>query len=99
MQIRKRISSHGFSLNVQDDVKYWFDQIIACGSPDIKATSIESELRRLGRLGDSRPTVEDLLPTVVKTMSEVMQRSITRLEESDDAALQEIVREAEEGKS
>lgn len=65
IQIRHRITSHGFALNVTDDVKYWFDQIIACGAPDIKATSIESELRKLGKEPFKRFEVEDVVPEAV----------------------------------
>jgi len=82
IQIRHRITSHGFALNVTDDVKFWFDQIIACGSPDIKATSIESELRRLDKAPIPRLEVGDIVPLAVFVLGQVFKREMKSLNDS-----------------
>ncbi|KAJ3575919.1 hypothetical protein NP233_g792 [Leucocoprinus birnbaumii] len=42
VQIRHRLTSHGFAFNVTREPLAWFDQIIACGLNDVKAGSVES---------------------------------------------------------
>ncbi|UOF94358.1 MAG: lipoyl(octanoyl) transferase LipB [Bacteroides sp.] len=42
---RRWITMHGFSININNDNKY-FDNIIACGINNIKMTSISSEIKR-----------------------------------------------------
>ena len=46
VQIRHRLTSHGFSLNVTREPLSWFEQIVACGLIDVKAVSVESELQK-----------------------------------------------------
>lgn len=94
IQIRHRITSHGFALNVTDDVKYWFDQIIACGAPDIKATSIESELRKSGKLPPKRYEVEDIVPTAVAQFQETFQRELEPVDSTKHSELYRILAES-----
>lgn len=94
IQIRHRITSHGFALNVTDDVKYWFDQIIACGAPDIKATSIESELRKLGKAPSRRYEVEDVVPKTIAQLEETFQREIKPVKEDAHPELYHILTQA-----
>ncbi|KAF5355733.1 hypothetical protein D9756_004023 [Leucocoprinus leucothites] len=42
VQIRHRLTSHGFAYNVTREPLAWFDQVIACGLNDVKAGSVES---------------------------------------------------------
>lgn len=91
IQIRHRITSHGFALNVTDDVKYWFDQIIACGAPDMKATSIESELRKLGKEPFKRFEVEDVVPEAVAQFEETFQRELKPVDSAKHAELYRIL--------
>jgi lipoyl(octanoyl) transferase len=46
VQIRHRLTSHGFALNVTREPLAWFDQIVACGLNDVKAGSVESAADR-----------------------------------------------------
>lgn len=97
IQIRHRITSHGFALNVTDDVKFWFDKIIACGSPDIKATSIESELRRLARAPTPRKDVIDVLAPTTAVFGDVFKRKMVPLEKSAHSELQHLVKTLAQG--
>lgn len=94
IQIRHRITSHGFALNVTDDVKYWFDQIIACGAPDIKATSIESELRKSGKAPSRRYEVEDVVPSTIAQLEQTFKRDIIPVEKESNPELYRILTEA-----
>lgn len=62
------ITSHGFALNVSNDLSY-FDTIVPCGIPDVSVTSVSQELGR--RMG-----VADLAPTVAEAFSRIFGHSI-----------------------
>ncbi len=57
------ITSHGFALNVSNDLSY-FDTIVPCGIPDVSVTSVSQELGR--KVG-----VTELLGGVTQAFSEV----------------------------
>ncbi|KAJ9092069.1 hypothetical protein QFC19_008843 [Naganishia cerealis] len=44
IQIRHRITSHGFAINVTTEPILWFDLVTACGLNDVRATSLEGVL-------------------------------------------------------
>jgi len=41
IQIRHRITSHGFAINVTTEPIPWFDLVTACGLNDVRATSLQ----------------------------------------------------------
>lgn len=41
VQVRHRLTSHGFAMNVTQEPTKWFDQVVACGLADVHAGSIE----------------------------------------------------------
>ena len=53
---------HGFALNVDPDLSY-FDHIIACGMPEVAATSVSKELGR-------HVSVDDAISAFVPRFSE-----------------------------
>lgn len=63
------ISSHGFALNVSNDLSY-FDTIVPCGIQNVSVTSVTQEL---GRPVD----VSDILTIVSEAFSEIFGRSIS----------------------
>lgn len=66
------ISSHGFALNVCNDLSY-FDTIVPCGIEDREVTSVRRELGR-------DVEVEELIQPVVEAFSRVFDRSIDVLQ-------------------
>lgn len=44
IQIRHRITSHGFAINVTREPIAWFDLVTACGLNDVQATSLQGVL-------------------------------------------------------
>ena len=63
------ITSHGFALNVSNDLSY-FETIVPCGIQDVSVTSVSQEL---GRTVD----VTDIVETVSEAFSEIFGRSIS----------------------
>lgn len=94
IQVRHRVTSHGFALNVTDDVKYWFDQIIACGAPEVKATSIESELQRLNKSPSPRYEVADVVPHTVKMLQQTFRRDLKPVDVAANAELHRLLQES-----
>jgi len=58
VKVSRAVTMHGFALNVDPDLTY-FDQIVACGLPEAKATSIS---RELGRPVTVESAMDSLLP-------------------------------------
>ncbi|GAA6049304.1 hypothetical protein JCM3770_005931 [Rhodotorula araucariae] len=96
IHIRRRISLHGFSFNVEQQTKAWFDQIVACGLADVRSTNAEAELRRLGRLGANEDMhVRDVVPRAVELFGQLYGREMRQLEPGDEFV--EVRRKIEDG--
>ena len=65
VKISRRVTMHGFGLNVNPDLSY-FDHIVACGTPGGRTTSMSSETS-----GDMR--VEDLIPVVARQLGRAFE--------------------------
>ncbi|KAG6885529.1 hypothetical protein C0993_000525 [Termitomyces sp. T159_Od127] len=69
VQVRHRLTSHGFSLNITREPISWFNQIVACGLEDVNAVSIET-----AQLKDVR--VEDEISGLVSRFGHLYEREI-----------------------
>ena len=56
VKVARRVTTHGFALNVSADLSY-FDRIVPCGMPGIQVTSMSRELRRPVSVGEVLPVV------------------------------------------
>ncbi|GAA5858869.1 hypothetical protein JCM8547_007135 [Rhodosporidiobolus lusitaniae] len=84
IHIRRRISLHGFSFNVEPQTKAWFDQIVACGLTDVTSTNATSELRKLRKLGETEEKrVRDVVPLAVELFGKQYGREMRQLEPGD----------------
>ncbi|KAF4572539.1 LipB family protein [Pleurotus pulmonarius] len=83
VQVRHRLTNHGFAFNVTNEPLAWFNQVVACGLTDVKAGSIESAKGK-------EVTVEGEIPALVKMFGTVYQRDMLPLDVSQD---EEIIRE------
>ncbi|GAA5982117.1 hypothetical protein JCM11641_000593 [Rhodosporidiobolus odoratus] len=100
IHIRRRISLHGFSFNVEEQTKAWFDQIVACGLADVSSTNVTTELRRLGKLeGKEEKLVLDIVPTAAELFSKQYGRELQQLEDGDDyVELRRMIEDGVEGR-
>jgi lipoyl(octanoyl) transferase 2 len=46
VQVRHRLTSHGFAFNVSQEPLGWFGRVVACGLVDVKASSVETAVNR-----------------------------------------------------
>ena len=77
VQVRHRVTSHGFALNVDNRVLEGFRSIVACGLPDVHMTSIEEQLRISGP--DLRTSVPALAPLAADALSRRLGRTMRPL--------------------
>jgi len=96
VQVRHRLTSHGFAINVTQEPLSWFDKIVACGLDDVKAGSIESHLQK--------PILYDTEATqIVAQLGKALERNMVKLNVEQEpeigAAISEIENIAEEAGS
>lgn len=77
VQVRHRLTTHGFALNVTRSPLSWFDNVVACGLADVKATSIAG---RSQSYAEEAVNVEGEVPGIVDTFGRVFGRDMERLE-------------------
>ena len=73
VQVRHRLTSHGFAINITKEPLAWFNQIVACGLNDVRAGSVESKL-------DKDIVVEDEIPAMIQQFGEVFERKMVAMD-------------------
>jgi lipoyl(octanoyl) transferase 2 len=73
VQVRHRLTTHGFAMNVTREPRAWFDEIVACGLADVKAASVECATGRTVDVGME-------VPGIVDRFGRVMERQMVPLE-------------------
>jgi len=84
VHISRAVTSHGFALNVSNDLEY-FNLIIPCGIPDKPVTSIEKEIceKRALREGEI-PTMQEVAHTIARNFGRVFKKQTLWLESLED---------------
>jgi len=77
IRVAKGVTMHGFSFNVNPDMK-WFDRIIPCGIRDAGVASLASELGR-------DVTIEEVLPVVERHLKDVLENADPKPREIEKA--------------
>jgi lipoyl(octanoyl) transferase len=77
VQVRHRLTTHGFALNVTREPIPWFDQVVACGLTDVRATSLNSVTGRDLRLS------EDIMFRLVEHFHSHFESAVEPLPESE----------------
>lgn len=95
IHIRHRITLHGFSLNVEEQILNWFSHIVACGLNDVSATSIETELKKLGL--EKTIKVEDVIAGTVELFGGRFGRDMIPVGK-DHEWLKDLIEDGVEGK-
>jgi lipoate-protein ligase B len=84
IQVRHRLTSHGFALNVTREPLPWFNQIVACGLADVQAGSIESKLQKY-------LSIQDEIPALVRQFGHVFQRDMVKMVLQDEGEIGEAL--------
>ena len=84
VHISRAVTSHGFALNVNNDLDY-FNLIIPCGIPDKPVTSIEKEIREKRSLREGEtPTMQEVAHVIARNFGRVFARQTLWLESLED---------------
>ena len=81
VQIRHRLTSHGFALNITQEPLAWFDKVIACGLVDVKAGCVEAPE------GRSSISVEHEIPGLVNRFGHIYERDLIPLKLEDEGEM------------
>jgi lipoyl(octanoyl) transferase 2 len=79
VQVRHRLTNHGFAINITREPEAWFDQVVACGLPGVKAVSVEGSRPRIETL-DVNLECKKILEEIGKTFN----RPILPLEQANN---------------
>ena len=93
VQVRHRLTSHGFAFNVTEEPLAWFDQVTACGLTDVNAGAIA------GRSSSTSPKDVDVLsqiPGLVDIFGREMERDMVRMEDAKGDEVSEAILRLEE---
>jgi lipoyl(octanoyl) transferase 2 len=95
-QVRHRLTTHGFSINITEEPRSWFDQVIACGLADVKAGSVQSALA--ARNGGYAPelSVPKEANKIAHLLGEALGRRVEVLNVESEGSLGEAIQELEE---
>jgi len=83
VHISRAVTSHGFALNVNNDLDY-FNLIIPCGIADRPVTSIAKEIQERRSLRDEVPDLQEVAHTVARNFGRVFQKQTLWLESLED---------------
>jgi lipoate-protein ligase B len=73
VQVRHRLTTHGFAMNITKEPIPWFDQVVACGLADVKAGSVEGVV---GKQVDIHDEIQGLL----SRLGRMLQREFVPLD-------------------
>ncbi|KAI5119037.1 hypothetical protein M0805_001860 [Coniferiporia weirii] len=93
VQVRHRLTTHGFAMNVTREPLAWFDTVIACGLADVRAGAIAGRSRSVGPADVS---VSGEVPGVVGSFGRVMEREMVRLDIEEDDEVTRVIVDLEE---
>ncbi|KAG9017805.1 hypothetical protein FRB95_011294 [Tulasnella sp. JGI-2019a] len=93
VHVRQRLTMHGFAFNVTDEPLSWFNQVVACGLADVKATSLT---KCLDTTKSKSLTMEGEMNRIPSEIGEVLERSTERLIASVDPEIMQLIVEMED---
>ncbi len=91
VQVRHRLTSHGFAINVTSEPVKWFEEVVACGLTDVKAGNIAEATRSMSVI-----EVEGEMDQLVQRFGQVFERDMVKLDLESDVECGEAIRAVEE---
>ncbi|KAG0144868.1 hypothetical protein CROQUDRAFT_659413 [Cronartium quercuum f. sp. fusiforme G11] len=88
IQVRRRVTSHGFALNVEQACQAGFQHILACGLSNTRSISIESALSELTTEKVTKPAplrVSDMVRPTVEVFGNLFGREMCEFKHTDQS--------------
>ncbi|KAF5377230.1 hypothetical protein D9615_006342 [Tricholomella constricta] len=89
VQVRHRLTSHGFSMNITREPISWFDRIVACGLEGVNAGSVETAK-------DKEANVEDEIEGLVSRFGRLYEREMVRIGPEEGGEIGEAIANMED---
>jgi lipoyl(octanoyl) transferase 2 len=89
VQVRHRLTTHGFAMNMTREPLRWFEQVVACGLQDVKAACIEIATQK-------RINVESEMPGLVNVFGREFGREMVQLGGGMDGELETAISDLED---
>ncbi|KAF7294717.1 Coatomer protein [Mycena indigotica] len=89
VQVRHRLTTHGFAINITNEPRTWFDQVVACGLADVSAGSVE------GVKGEAVDIHAEIPPLLAKFGS-LLERDFRPMVPEEEGEIGELILAAEE---
>ena len=93
VQVRHRLTSHGFAINVTAEPAQWFEQVVACGLVDVRAGCIADASTTRSREGVA---VAGEINGMVKRFGRVFGREVLPLTAEEHTEMCEAIRSVED---
>jgi len=89
VQVRHRLTMHGFAVNFTREPLAWFEEVVACGLDDVKAGCVEIAAKR-------KVEVADEIPRLVDVFGRLFQRDMVEIDVDAEEEVGEAVIALEE---
>ena len=88
VQVRHRLTSHGFAYNVSQEPLAWFNQIVACGLANVKVGSLVDAVGR-------QISVQADMDALLRTTSDIFDREVVMLDIAREGQVEDAIRKLE----
>ncbi|KAJ7739639.1 hypothetical protein DFH07DRAFT_76045 [Mycena maculata] len=89
VQIRHRLTTHGFAINITREPIPWFDQVVACGLADVKAGSV-------GTVKGQAIDIHGEIPGLLGSLGRMLDRELLPMNPAEEGEVGEAIAAAEE---
>lgn len=94
VQVRHRLTTHGFAFNVTDEPIAWFNRVVACGLTDVKAGCIANAAR--SQTSTDPITVANQYPGLISRFGRKFGRDMVELDISAEGEVEDAIRATEQ---
>lgn len=88
VQVRHRLTNHGFAYNVSQEPLAWFEHVVACGLTNVKAGCVVDAVGR-------KVSVEADLDALLRTTSRIFDREMVEIDIAREGELEDAIRNLE----
>jgi len=89
VQVRHRLTTHGFAINITKEPIPWFDQVVACGLADVKAGSVETAKNK-------EVDIHEEIPGLLNRFGRLLERELLPMNLAQEGEVGEAIAAAED---
>ena len=93
VQVRHRLTTHGFAMNITREPINWFDQVVACGLADVRAGCVADVSKRVSA---KDVTVEGEVEGLALRLGRAFERDIEKLDVEKEVEIGDAIRAVED---